>query len=196
MPKLKPWETAHYRAVQTASRITGTTAESRLRWLVDFAREELPRDLTAAGNGLISVAWPAPPFAEVPGPLSPALVRTLHRELRAVFSDAVTRSDGGATMFPVRVPLGVMRISVRHARAPGTTGRAGRVGVPAAWASTAGGDDVRTTLLMRTHSYILSGGESLLACPVCDRPFVAQQRQEYCSGRCSQKTRNDKRAKR
>jgi hypothetical protein len=195
MPTKKPWQTAHYKAVEAATKITGDTAESRLRWLVDFAREELPADLKSVGAGLIATAWPAPPLAEVPGPLSPAMIRQLHRELRDVFTDAVTRTDGGATMFPVRVPLGVKRLTVRHARVPDTTGRTGRLGVPAKWASTAGGDDVRTTILMRAHSYILSGGKNLFACPVDGRPFVSTARQEYCSVRCSQRVRNSKRGK-
>src|SRR5262249_26085770 len=155
-----PWKTAHYRAVQAATKMTGTTAESRLRWLVDFAREDLPRTrkgLTMAGAGVIAIAWPAPPHAEVPGPLTAPELRDLHDELRAIFQDGVTRSDGGATMFPVKVPLGVKRMTVRHARAPGTLGKNGRVGVPAVWASTAGGEDVRATILIRTHAYILTG---------------------------------------
>jgi uncharacterized C2H2 Zn-finger protein len=65
---------------------------------------------------------------------------------------------------------------------------------PALWASSYGQSNVRTALFQAVKVLILQAGHHLLRCPECGSAFVAVRKQQYCTTRCAQKVRNDKKA--
>lgn len=171
--------------VRAATEIIGRTAEERLRWVTAFARAEMrqhPGELAVDADCLVALAWPVPPYTAVPAPLSRETVETLHAELRRIFRDLVTRTDG-ATEFPVAAPVRIMRMTVVH-------------GKPALWASTTRRlpTDPRTAILLTVRDLVIQGGERLLDCLECKGAFVARKRQDYCTDLCAQRARNTRNA--
>lgn len=179
--------TSRIEDVRAATRLIGATAEARLRWVTEFARDELPEHpgaRAAASDCLVALAWPAPPWTAAPAPLAQKTIETLHAELRVIFLDLVTRTEG-STDFPVSAPVQIKRLTVAHQK-------------PAKWASARPitPDNPRVAILLAVRDLVLMGGDRLLGCLDCKKAFVGRKRQEYCTDVCAQRARNQRNAPR
>jgi hypothetical protein len=66
---------------------------------------------------------------------------------------------------------------------------------PAMFVTSRGQASARTAIFQAVKDLILRAGDRLIAClaPRCGAPFIAIRKQEYCSPRCAQRVRNEKR---
>jgi hypothetical protein len=173
--------------LRAASVTTGATAEARLRWLASFVRAALPAHSAAAQEAadcLVAIAWPVPPYVEVPPPLTRDELVALHAELGALLRDLVT-TEGDSTRWP---KIDDLHISIRRMTPVGRTEKF-RL---AQWSPGIGPRNpgrTREGILLAVYHLVLHGGERLFACLECKKPYVASKRQDYCEEKCSQRAR-------
>ena len=168
-----------------ATKTIGPTSESRLRWLVDFARKPLTGHSgtsAEAGDCLVALVRPIPPNLvggiPLPDPLSQEEVAALHAELDTTLRALVNNPAGRITPFPSEgVTTGLVRATI-----------AGRT--PVLWASTASHATVRVAILQKLRDLVLQVGGRLLACPICHAAFLKHRKQAFCDPVCAQKARN------
>lgn len=195
------------------------TNEDRLRWVVnDFARAPLTKMSGEALEKLsdqlrqfyrASVTWRAwqgaigsfgftvvdLPVARVRGtgadrrvvlaPFSVAQLVAVQRTIRGMLARLVDRNQGEVAIPQVQT---FMRRMTSAFRRPERGPRR-----PAQFQIRGETKHERVAILVGFLELIRMAGGQLYACPVCQQPFVAHLRQEYCSKPCSQKVRNAKR---
>jgi len=174
-----------------ATKMIGDTAAARLAWVVRFVRED-PASWHSAtraayGDGLVALGRHGVGDLEnLPPPLKPAEVTTLHAELRTLLRSLV--GGGGARPFMVMV---------RPERGSKAIIRLKGVGVrPALFAISYGHTDAPSAILHTVTNLIVQEGERLIACPVCAAPFIAVRKQRFCQTTCAQRVRNERKAAR
>jgi hypothetical protein len=181
-------------------RIDSLTGTQRLRWVLEFIRQDLealPSEvLEALGDDLRHAT--APYWVEKKWnctEMSAEEVRALQADIRAgVYAlmgaaldipemSALYRGHPpaqGAWLLP-EAPTYLLRVRMdRHGHrvrlvcmSPGTTDR--------------------EAILTGVANLIGTYGDRLCTCPVCGTPFLRQYRQAYCTMRCSNKVRNRRR---
>lgn len=174
--------------LKAATRTIGDTNADRLAWLVNFIAED-PKtwhSATRAERGDCLVALGTGGYLsslvgeiELPSPLAPAVIGTLHREMR----EKVRSLVGGDQW--VHFPTGDAYLA-----------RFTDVGEsPAQYLLSYGHTTPRAAIFHAAKDLILgSGGDRLLACPKCGTPFVRVRRQVFCSRECAQDVRNERKA--
>ena len=167
---------------QKSQRLTSPeriTAQERLRWLVEMLREEFSSfgrsEAQAFREGLLRLIapdWSA--NASIDQGLSNRAVEALHRELREVFWGFVAEP-------PRRWPLPSAFAFLQHSE-PGGAFYFSSEGPP------------ETAVRWAVANLLMESGENLLRCPECGTPFVRVRRQEFCSERCAQQVRDQRKA--
>jgi predicted nucleic acid-binding Zn ribbon protein len=181
--------------LKIATKVIGDTHAARLAWIVRFVREDpaMWHSATRASHGdcLVALGQGGYPVNveevnHVPPPLEPAQITALHAELRTALRALV--SGGGARAFavPFETEGGITEL-VR------LTG----VGVrPAQFTRFYADADARSAVLRAVANLLEWAGGPLIACPVCKDPLVIVRKQRFCSAKCAQKMRNDRKAAR
>jgi hypothetical protein len=177
--------------LKVAAKTIGDTYAARLAWVVRFVVGD-PASWHSAisashGDCLVVLGRHGVGDLEnLPPPLAPQEVAVLHAELRTLLRSLVGAGGARAFMVPIRTEGGSKAI-VR------LTG----VGVrPALFALSYGHQDARSAILHTVADLVVQAGERLIACPVCSGPFVAVRKQRFCSPRCAQRVRNERKAAR
>jgi hypothetical protein len=171
--------------LKIAMRMIGDTSKARLRWICGFVREE-PAGWHSArvaehADCLVALARPIPPSLDsefnLPERLPREEVVALHEATGRVLRDAV--AGRVASFLAEGITVGLLRAT-----------RAGER--PAKYVPTYGHEQARTAVLFALHTLIQVAGGGLHACPACQAPFVAHRKQRYCSPRCNQRIRNER----
>ena len=181
VPKLTAAEHARYDDLAIARRTIGDTLAARLEWLLRFLREDpgtwhsMVR--TAHGDNLLAFGYQA---AHLPPPaaLTAEAVEQLHRELRRALRDLV---EGRTVALPTdELKEGLVMVSEPRDK---------RAEFSVSFSTT----NPRTGVFHALRELLLSRAASRLRrCPRCGAPFLAVRRQAYCTERCSQRERNER----
>jgi hypothetical protein len=181
--------------LKTASRAIGDTYAARLAWVIRFIGENPetwhPAVAVAHGDCLHAIGLGGfPPSLvgdiDLPDPLTAEEVADLHRELCAMLRDLLGKNPdrgGQLVMIPTEGQTeGLIRLTLAGKK-------------PAMYAVSRGQTTARTAIFQAIKDLILRAGDRLIAClaPGCGAPFIAIRKQEYCSPRCAQRVRNQKR---
>ena len=184
-------DAARLEDLKVATKAIGATPAARLSWVVRFVGEDPAtwHSATRAAYGDCLVALGRHGLGDLenlPPPLAPQHVAALHAELRTMLRSLVGAGGPRAFMVLIRTEggsKGIIRL----------TG----VGVrPALFAMSYGHRDARSAILHTVTNLVVQAGERLIACPVCAAPFVAVRKQRFCSARCAQRARNERKAAR
>src|SRR5262249_5378817 len=149
----------------------------RLRWVVNFAQKDLSilRSGEKLDQGedlrmLIPAGWQGIDKAK---PMEEAMVVRLHNHI----------SNG----------LQALLASESHQwRLPRITGLSLCKNQPEGRFYLTGEGAEFEGVILGVFNLILRLGHRVKACPVCQKPFVAVRRQEYCSTACSQRERDER----
>jgi len=181
--------------LKLASKVIGDTHAARLGWVVRFIAEDTaswhPAVRTIHGDCLLALGRGGVPDnlvggLDLPDALTPEEVDALHGELRATVRELLTRNPTGA--FKVPIPTdGLMEGLVRCTPA----GSKPAMFAPSYTPPPA--TPARTAIFQAVKTLLLQVGEPLIACPACQTPFLAVRKMLFCSPRCAQRARNDKR---
>jgi hypothetical protein len=180
-------------AMQQATERIGERDRERLAWVVQFAATEAS-DWDAStwlkhGDCLLVLAGGSVPAnclggVRLPTPMPSGDVQVIHAELRAMLRDAVSMPMGSGLSIPAEgVDSGLVRASfVGHK--------------PAVWASVYRSPSTRLMVLHAVKDLVLRAGDRLVKCRLCSTPIIAVRKQQFCTERCAQAFRNDKKAQR
>jgi hypothetical protein len=180
--------------LKVATRTIGATYEARLAWVVRFIAEDVATwqsaTRTAHGNCLLALIEPIPDSfmggIKLREPMAGADVEALHGELRTMLRDLLNTPPASFTT--VTIPTEGRSEKLFRATAAGVK--------PARFAMSYRDEPNRTGVFQAVKDCILRAGERLHGCPVCGTPFMAVRKQQFCTSKCAQKVRNDKRAPR
>lgn len=173
-------------AIQTI----GDTAPARLAWLLGFLGEAPERwhPAVRAVHGACLVMLAIADLENVAllkfqRALTPDEILDLHTALRATVGALLTDNPTGGAQ--VSIPTdGLSERLVRTTKA----------GVkPAVFGVDYGLDNPRTAIFQAVKTLILRAGDRLIACPACRTPFLAVHKMQFCSPRCAQRARNERR---
>jgi hypothetical protein len=173
-----------------------TKPEDRLRWVLDFSTEDLS---ILSPNARIEkweqLATFMPPHASGGFPFGPGseehlspLQAELRRGLRIILGDQVNEE----WHFPGPSRLSFYRVSTRFTRGPKDAETAPQ---HTKFAMRWDYQDQSAMILAGVAALIQVHGGRLRGCKKCGAPFLATKRQIYCGPRCSQHTRDGRRAR-
>lgn len=180
--------------LRAASREVGDTNSSRLAWIVRFAVQPDVAQwhsaaLASAGDGLLAIGGHAVPSnclggVRLPPSLSREQVVGLHSDLSRVLRAVVsaTAEDGAPIIATGPMEVGILRLTAIGQK-------------PARFGLVYGDSAPREAVLHRLKEMILESGGHLIACRLCESPFLANRKQQFCTPQCAQKARNDRKAR-
>jgi hypothetical protein len=183
--------------LKVARKAIGDTSAARLAWVVRFVGEDPgswhSATRTAHGDCLVALGHGGIHAGlmggiRLPPPLAPEEVTALHTELRTFLCALVSGGEAGERPTMVQIPTEGLTEFVVRATRPGVK--------PAVFTMTYGHTKARTAIFQAVKNLVLNAGAQLLACPVCGGPFVAVRKQRFCSTKCAQRVRNDRKAER
>ena len=158
-----------------------------LEWIIRFAQMDMTalrsEERTALAKDLalfpVVMEW-KPPLVGITnaGAVPDATLTTIQAELRQLFHDLM---EGSAWTVPGQSHLRILRVSQEGAA---------QTEFRAVW-ETRG--NIRDAVFASVARLLLEHGQKVRACPECRRVFVANRRQAYCTARCSQAVRNQRR---
>jgi hypothetical protein len=174
--------------LKAAQHLIGDTYPARLAWVIRFIAEDpttwYPAVRAAHGDCLHMLVFGIVDYDNLPDPMTPEEVETLHRDLRDKLRKLLNPwPDGQLPM--VSIPTEGQTEGLVRASAVGKK--------PAIFGTTHGQATAYTAVFQAVKNLILQAGHRLLACPACGTPFISVRKQEYCTPRCSQRTRNKNR---
>jgi hypothetical protein len=178
---------------KSTERLGTSTDEQRLRWVVDFAQEDLhrlrPEERVARGYDLHHVL-PVGSFITIKGgPMSDAALEEIQRQIR----EQVRKLISEPRRFGEQLddPNAGWRLPVLSSRILRTSSPGSKKTL---FVTIRESDDEEAVILCGVAELIQKAGQRLRACLRCDVPFVAHKRQIYCTTKCSQDERNARKA--
>jgi hypothetical protein len=178
--------------MHAASSLVGYTGVERLAWVTRFAAESPSTwhsgDVQARGDCLLALCgYALPPNllggVELPAPVPRPTVLDTHQAVASFLREAVTVP----AMKTVSVP--------DDAHVAAHLLRTTAVGVkPAVWAVRYSATSIKAGVLNAITDLVLQHGDRLVACRYCSDPVLSVKKRAFCTERCAQKFRNEKKA--
>lgn len=178
--------------LKAATNRIGQTSSERLRWVIQFATTDRSQWHTATravdGDCLLALSGHGVTENCLGGiPLSPPLdddeLARVHGEVGNLLKQAVSAPAGEPIYLPTEgLRLGLVRMSPVGQK-------------PAAWGLVSKSSSPAVAVLHSVRDLIFTEGRRLIPCKFCAKPILVVRKQQYCDARCSQKARNDTKAR-